>query len=247
RLDRRGHAGRLRAGAAGPATRPAGRGRPQHLRAGRAGGPRRRPTVPHSAARQSGRSQTHLLHAVRPRGVPDRGGPGDRHRGPAGRRTAGARDRPGPGRRAGGGGLMTAAIIAGVLVAAGVYLLFQRGLVRVTFGFVLLGHAANVILVAAGGMAWRGAPLLGSGGTGAMADPLPQAFVLTAIVITFGITVYLFALARSGGDPEPPAPEPDTEPDLDDRDTESDLGLPASAASNLYLGPEASQIPQERE
>lgn len=108
---------------------------------------------------------------------------------------------------------MTAAIIAGVLVAAGVYLLFQRGLVRVTFGFVLLGHAANVILVAAGGMAWRGAPLLGSGGTGAMADPLPQAFVLTAIVITFGITVYLLALARASvGSTEEQADEPSTGP-----------------------------------
>lgn len=92
---------------------------------------------------------------------------------------------------------MTAAIAVGVLVAAGVYLLLQRGLVRITFGFVLLGHAANVLLLASGGMDLRGVPLIGSGPIGQMADPLPQAFVLTAIVITFGLTVYLLALARS--------------------------------------------------
>jgi multicomponent Na+:H+ antiporter subunit C len=98
---------------------------------------------------------------------------------------------------------MTAAIAVGILVAAGVYLILQRGLVRVIIGFVLLGHAANVLLVAAGGMRLRGAPLLGTGDPAAMADPLPQAFVLTAIVITFGITIYLLALARSGGDDDP--------------------------------------------
>jgi multicomponent Na+:H+ antiporter subunit C len=100
---------------------------------------------------------------------------------------------------------MTAAIAVGILVAAGVYLILQRGLVRVIIGFVALGHAANIILVAAGGMAQRGAPLLAGADEAdraQMADPLPQAFVLTAIVITFGITVYLLGLARAGGDDE---------------------------------------------
>jgi multicomponent Na+:H+ antiporter subunit C len=100
---------------------------------------------------------------------------------------------------------MTAAIAVGILVAAGVYLILQRGLVRVIIGFVALGHAANILLVSAGGMALRGAPLLaGADDTdrAQMADPLPQAFVLTAIVITFGITVYLLGLARVGGDDE---------------------------------------------
>lgn len=98
---------------------------------------------------------------------------------------------------------MTAAIAAGLLVAAGVYLLLQRGLVRVIIGFVLLGHAANIIVVAAGGMRLRDAALLDGADPATMADPLPQAFVLTAIVITFGITVYLLGLARAGGDDDP--------------------------------------------
>jgi len=147
---------------------------------------------------------------------------------------------------------MTAAIIAGVLVAAGVYLLLQRGLVRVTIGFVLLGHAANVVLVASGGMAWRQAPLVGDGDTAQMADPLPQAFVLTAIVITFGITVYLLALARAGGDddpePEPPPePEPEPEPELGlDTDPEPDPSEPPAGTSGPQPVPGHRKTPEER-
>ncbi|MFH0241259.1 sodium:proton antiporter [Streptomyces sp. HK10] len=109
---------------------------------------------------------------------------------------------------------MTAAIAVGVLTAGGVFLLLRPGLVRITFGFVLLGHAANVLLLAAGGPERRDPPLIGDGDPAEMADPLPQAFVLTAVVITFGITVYLLGLARaehlagrSGhGAGRPPAP-----------------------------------------
>jgi multicomponent Na+:H+ antiporter subunit C len=94
---------------------------------------------------------------------------------------------------------MTAAIAVGLLVAGGVYLVLQRGLVRVVIGFVLLGHAVNVLVLSAGGMDRRGLPLIGQGDPDVAADPLPQAFVLTAIVITFAITVYLLALVRAGG------------------------------------------------
>ncbi|MGF1646383.1 MAG: sodium:proton antiporter [Kineosporiaceae bacterium] len=100
---------------------------------------------------------------------------------------------------------MTSAIAVAVLVAGGVYLLLQRGLLRVTLGFVLLGHAANLVLLAAGGTDRRRPPLLGGDADlTATADPLPQAFVLTAIVITFAITVHLVALAGSGADDEEP-------------------------------------------
>ncbi len=93
---------------------------------------------------------------------------------------------------------MTAAIAVGVLVAGGVYLILQRDLLRVVIGLVLLGHGVNILLVAAGGMARRGTPLIGQVDPDTAADPLPQAFVLTAIVITFAITVYLLALAGAG-------------------------------------------------
>lgn len=102
---------------------------------------------------------------------------------------------------------MSAAVLAAVLAAVGVYLVLQRGLVRVTFGFVLLGHAANVVLLGAGGMDRRDPPLLAESAPDQAADPLPQAFALTAIVITFGITVYLLALAGNGGDDDAPPVE----------------------------------------
>lgn len=94
---------------------------------------------------------------------------------------------------------MTAASAVGVLVAAGVYLILQRGMLRVILGFVLLGQAVNILVLASGGMDRRGLPFAGEGDPAEAADPLPQAFVLTAIVITFAVTVYLLALARAGG------------------------------------------------
>ncbi len=98
---------------------------------------------------------------------------------------------------------MSSAVAVALLVGGGVYLLLQRGLLRVTLGFVLLGHAANLVLLAAGGTARREPPLLDSPATAQTADPLPQAFVLTAIVITFGLTVYLLALSGNGADDDP--------------------------------------------
>ncbi|MFE7765339.1 sodium:proton antiporter [Streptomyces sp. NPDC057438] len=96
--------------------------------------------------------------------------------------------------------MLTAALAVGVLTAGGVFLLLRPGLLRITFGFILLGHAVNLLLLTAGGPARREPPLIGHGDPARMADPLPQAFVLTAIVITFGITVYLLGLVLSEAD-----------------------------------------------
>lgn len=85
------------------------------------------------------------------------------------------------------------------LVAGGVYLVLQVGMIRIVFGVTLLSHAANLILLAAGVSAWRGEPLANRVGDDG-ADPLPQAFVLTAIVITLAVTVFMLALAALGND-----------------------------------------------
>lgn len=106
---------------------------------------------------------------------------------------------------------MSAPLIVGVLVAAGVFLLLRPGQLRLVLGFVLLGHAANVLLLAAGGLRRREDAVDGAGP--ASADPLPQAFMLTAIVITFGITIHLLRLLRR-------APRRGSRP-LDARDGES--------------------------
>lgn len=95
---------------------------------------------------------------------------------------------------------MTLALSVGILVAGAVYLMLQRGLVRVVLGFVLLGHAANLLLISAGVTATRNIPFIGVGDPDAAADPLPQAFVLTSIVISFSITIYMLTLAATGRD-----------------------------------------------
>lgn len=83
---------------------------------------------------------------------------------------------------------------AALLFGCGTYLLLQRQLTRIIIGLSLLGHGANLlVLLSAGG---RGeATFVGSTHGGRLLDPLPQAFILTAIVITFGVTTFLLALA----------------------------------------------------
>jgi multicomponent Na+:H+ antiporter subunit C len=92
---------------------------------------------------------------------------------------------------------MSAALILAVggLVAVGTYLVTGRSLSRIVLGFSLLGHAAVLALLAAGGPAGD-APLADRSTPDASANPLPQALALTAIVISFGLTLFLLALAR---------------------------------------------------
>ena len=85
------------------------------------------------------------------------------------------------------------AATAAALFALGTYLLLQRKLSRVIIGLGLLSHGANVLLVNSGR---RGLPaIIGSADPLEFADPMPQALVLTAIVISFGTTALLLALA----------------------------------------------------
>lgn len=95
---------------------------------------------------------------------------------------------------------MTLSIVVGVLAAGGVFLLLQRTMVQMVFGVGLLSHAANFVLLSAGVSAWRGEPLRGASPVEAAADPLPQAFVLTAIVITLAAMVIMLALSVIGHD-----------------------------------------------
>lgn len=85
------------------------------------------------------------------------------------------------------------ALTAALLFAMGTYLVQQRKLSRIIIGISLLGHGANVLLIGSG--AAGRAPIIGNGDTDGLADPMPQALVLTAIVISFGVTALLLALA----------------------------------------------------
>ena len=86
-------------------------------------------------------------------------------------------------------------IVASVLVSAGTYLALQRVLTRVIIGLGLISHGVNLLIVLSSGQSGR-PPVLREGvDPASVSDPLPQAMVLTAIVITFGVTAFLLALA----------------------------------------------------
>ena len=85
------------------------------------------------------------------------------------------------------------AFTSAALFSTGTYLLLQRRLSRILIGIGLVGHGTNLLLVTSGG--GRGiAPIIGNGENENFADPVPQAFALTSIVITFGVTAFLLAL-----------------------------------------------------
>lgn len=89
------------------------------------------------------------------------------------------------------------AIAVGGLFALGTYLLLQRALTRIVIGLGLVGHATNLLLLLVGGPAGR-PPIVGdrpASDPAVYADPLPQALALTAIVISFGVSAFLLALA----------------------------------------------------
>lgn len=83
--------------------------------------------------------------------------------------------------------------VMAVMYAAGVYLLLDRSLTRVLLGFLLVGNATNLLIFLTSG-SFGAAPLYGSADPEEMSDPLPQAFILTSIVITFGISAFMLAL-----------------------------------------------------
>ncbi len=86
-------------------------------------------------------------------------------------------------------------VVIGVLFAGGVYLLLERSLSRVLLGIILISHGANLLMLAVGGPPGA-APITGTAPESLMADPLPQAMVLTAIVITLGVSAFLLAMAH---------------------------------------------------
>jgi multicomponent Na+:H+ antiporter subunit C len=91
------------------------------------------------------------------------------------------------------------AITAGVLFATGTYLLLQKLLSRIIVGLGLIAHGANLLLLGSGGGPGR-PPVIDGESVGPFSDPLEQALVLTAIVITFGVTAFLLALAYRSWD-----------------------------------------------
>ena len=90
------------------------------------------------------------------------------------------------------------AILSGLFFAVGVYLLLSRALVQMLIGFVVLGNAINLLIFTGGRLTRSAAPIVPSSleqPAGAIANPLPQALILTAIVIGFSMFAFLLVLA----------------------------------------------------
>jgi multicomponent Na+:H+ antiporter subunit C len=87
-------------------------------------------------------------------------------------------------------------VLAGVLMAGGVWLILSRSLLKFLFGLVLISNVANLVIFASGGVTEGKPPLVGeSGFVDSVANSLPQALVLTAIVIGFGLVSFTLTLA----------------------------------------------------
>ncbi|WP_298889967.1 Na(+)/H(+) antiporter subunit C [uncultured Serinicoccus sp.] len=92
---------------------------------------------------------------------------------------------------------LTLILVASVLVGTGAYLFLSRSLVRALMGFLLMGNGVNLLFIIGSGPAGS-PPIVGADDGGPMADPVPQALVLTAIVITLAMTAFVLALAHRG-------------------------------------------------
>jgi multicomponent Na+:H+ antiporter subunit C len=85
-------------------------------------------------------------------------------------------------------------VVVGVLFTAGTYLILSKSLLRIILGTALLGHGVHLLLLTMSGLKTGAPPLLGYQ-QDSYTDPLPQALILTAIVISFGVTAFFFVLA----------------------------------------------------
>lgn len=91
------------------------------------------------------------------------------------------------------------AVVVGVLYASGIYMMLRRSLVKLIIGLILLGNGANLLIFLLGRIT-KGAPPLISEDASVIgevyADPIPQALILTAIVISFGLQAFAIILIK---------------------------------------------------
>ncbi|MCT2538197.1 Na(+)/H(+) antiporter subunit C [Aquibacillus koreensis] len=84
-------------------------------------------------------------------------------------------------------------LLVGLIFTVATYLVLTKSLLRVVLGLVLFSHGAHTLILTMGGLGTGDAPILGASET--YTDPLPQALILTAIVISFGVTAFLLVMA----------------------------------------------------
>ena len=87
------------------------------------------------------------------------------------------------------------ALLAGLFVGVAVFLLLSRSLLRMLLGISVLGNGVNLLILVGGRLTRDTPPILAGPASGAVANPLPQALILTAIVIGFALFAFLLFLA----------------------------------------------------
>jgi len=91
------------------------------------------------------------------------------------------------------------AIITGVLYASGIYMIMRRSMVKLILGNILLGNGVNLLIFVLGRITKGEPPIIDSAEKvleGVYADPIPQALILTAIVISFGLQAFAIILMK---------------------------------------------------
>ena len=91
------------------------------------------------------------------------------------------------------------AFLIGGLYATAVYMMLRRSLVKLIIGILLLGQATNLLVFVSGGLSRGHSPVIEPGAESLVApyaDPLPQALILTAIVIGFGVSAFALVLVK---------------------------------------------------
>lgn len=90
-------------------------------------------------------------------------------------------------------------IIIGLLYASGIYMMLRRSLVKLIIGLILISHGVNMLIFLVGGIVKGNPPIIGESVkiiTDIYADPIPQALILTAIVISFGLQSFAIVLIK---------------------------------------------------
>lgn len=90
-------------------------------------------------------------------------------------------------------------VIIGLLYASGIYMMLRRSLVKLIIGLILIGQGVNLLIFLVGGIVKGKPPIIGESVkilTDVYADPIPQALILTAIVISFGLQAFAIVLIK---------------------------------------------------
>lgn len=152
---------------------------------------------------------------------------------------------------------ITLIVLMAVFFAAGVYLLLERSLTRVLLGLILMGNGANILILATSGESGRSPLYVAGTPAEEYTDSLPQALILTAIVITFAVTAFMLGIiyrswVLSRGDTVQDDPEDRRVADQDSYDYEDDADVPVETTefmggAPVYQNPDPATVDEAEE